>query len=85
MKELTFPIPDDLVYMKKRPGKYAVPMDSMYYIIVDVDEQGVVHQLKPDGTRNGVLRDNRWMGNFKAYTITETGEWIRVAHPEHPS
>jgi hypothetical protein len=80
------PIPEDLVYMKKRPGKYAIPLSFMTYLNVEVDEHGNVHQLKPDGvTRDGILRDDGWMGDFKAFTVSVDGkEWIRVSHPEHP-
>jgi hypothetical protein len=73
-------IPQDILLIKaKKSGKFALLLDHDHYVMVEVDEQGLVHQLKVDGvTRDGVLRDTHWHTVPKAFIIDEDGTWTRV-------
>ena len=47
--------------MLKAPGFYAVSAPgSPYHTVVEVEPDGTVHQLTPDGTRDGVLARDGW-------------------------
>lgn len=70
------PVPDDLVKMLAKPGKYLIPLDAygIKKLMVEVDESRKVHQLKLDGvTRDGEMSIDGWeVGSdmeFKAYRI----------------
>jgi hypothetical protein len=89
------PVPDDMVKMMAKPGKYAIPLDAAFiaYLMVEVDEQGKVHQLKPDGvTRDGVLNMDGWMVRkdfrVRVFSVRRRKDgrdvFIRVGHPNPP-
>jgi hypothetical protein len=53
--------------MKAKPGRYCVSNVRMLargaLVFVDVDTDGTVHQLNPEGKRDGVLGDEGWHGD----------------------
>ena len=80
-------IPQDIVLMLKKPGKYVVSSDPKVrmYSMVEVLPNGNVYQLKPDGvTRDGILSRDGWNPEVKVYTVhTESNvtSFVRIVQP----
>lgn len=57
-------LPKVIATIKRTPGTYYVThpvgLALGVYGAVEVDEDGVVHQLTPEGKRYGVLDDDGW-------------------------
>lgn len=53
--------------MTQTPGKYYVTSFHLAafgkHYAVEVDANGVVHQLNPQGQRDGILRPQGWIGD----------------------
>lgn len=76
-------LPDDIVYMMKRPGRYAVSVDRMLtYSFVEVDDRGLIHQLMPDAmTRDGILVPERWRYDVRVYTFSaDRKTFVRIGY-----
>jgi hypothetical protein len=52
--------PKAIVAIKDKPGRYTVIGLSGFFG-VEVDERGRVHQLTPQGKRDGLLSDDGWL------------------------
>lgn len=72
---------EDVRTMLRHPGRYAVSDGAFRlhgrYVMVEVDDAGTVHQLTPDGARNGTLDGYGWKAGTRVF-VTDPAERVFV-------